>query len=94
MEIQLTLALPRDKVSVPVARRITTDAMSSLGVAPECCQDVEVALTEACTNVLDHVADGDEYEVSVGIDHRTCVKSIRDRPSSKASLTAHARHAP
>jgi serine/threonine-protein kinase RsbW len=78
MEIQLSLALPRDKLSVPVARRICAHAMQSLGVEEECCRDVEVALTEACTNVLDHAAEGDEYEVAIGIDHKLCVIEVID----------------
>jgi serine/threonine-protein kinase RsbW len=78
MEIKLSLALPRDKLSVPVVRRICAHAMSSLGVEDECSRDVEVAVTEACTNVLDHVAEGDEYEVSIGIDDRVCVIEVID----------------
>ena len=78
MEIKLSLALPRDALSVPVARRICSDAMRDLGVADECCGDIEIALTEACTNVLDHVADGDEYEVGIGIDDRKCVIEVVD----------------
>jgi serine/threonine-protein kinase RsbW len=78
MEIQLSLALPRDKLSVPVVRRICAHAMRSLGVEEECGRDVEIALTEACTNVLDHVAEGDEYEVAIGIDDRICVIEVID----------------
>jgi serine/threonine-protein kinase RsbW len=78
MEIQLSLALPRDKLSVAVARRICAHAMRSLGVEEECGRDVEIALTEACTNVLDHVAEGDEYEVAIGIDDRLCVIEVID----------------
>jgi serine/threonine-protein kinase RsbW len=78
MEIKLTLALPRDALSVPVARRICADAMRDLGVVDDVCNDIEIALTEACTNVLDHVADGDEYEVAIGIDDRLCVIEVVD----------------
>ncbi|MFL6138414.1 MAG: ATP-binding protein [Frankiaceae bacterium] len=78
MEIKLTLALPRDAMSVPVARRICSAAMRDLGVTDDCCSDIEIALTEACTNVLDHVADGDEYEVAIGIDDRRCVIEVVD----------------
>lgn len=78
MDITLALALPRDTFSVPVARRIVGHAMESLGVEPECAHDVEVALAEACTNVLDHTVAGAEYEISIGIDDRACVIEVCD----------------
>jgi serine/threonine-protein kinase RsbW len=79
MEIKLTLALPRDEVSVPVVRRLLKQSMEVLGVEPNVTHDIELALTEACTNVLDHAADGDEYEVSAGIDGDQCVIEVVDR---------------
>jgi serine/threonine-protein kinase RsbW len=79
VEIKLTLALPRDELSVPVARRVLTQAMSVLGVEQDVVDDVQIAMTEACTNVLDHAAESDEYEVSAGIDDRICVLEVIDR---------------
>jgi serine/threonine-protein kinase RsbW len=79
VEIKLTLALPRDELSVPVARRVLRRAMDALGVEDEVTSDIEVALTEACTNVLDHAAETDEYEVSAGIDGDMCVIEVVDR---------------
>ncbi len=79
MEIKLTLALPRDAVSVPVVRRILTRSMDVLGVSKATTSDIEVALTEACSNVLNHAQAGDEYEVSAGIDGEFCVIEVVDR---------------
>jgi len=79
MEFKLTLALPRDHYSVPVARRVLKSTMDALGVLPEVVQDIELALTEACTNVLDHAQESDEYEVSAGIDGTACVIEVIDR---------------
>ena len=79
MEIKLALALPRDELSVPVVRRVLQSCMGALGVVPEVIEDIELALTEACTNVLDHSEDGDEYEVSAGIDGEFCVIEVIDR---------------
>ena len=79
MEIKLTLALPRDQFSVPVARRVLSRSMAVLGVDQVVVADIELALTEACTNVLDHAADTDEYEVSAGIDGTVCVIEVIDR---------------
>ncbi|HEU0104172.1 MAG TPA: ATP-binding protein [Mycobacteriales bacterium] len=81
MEIKLTLALPRDQISVPVVRQLLKQAMDVLGVLPDVTYDIELALTEACTNVLEHAAEGDEYEVSAGIDGDQCVIEVIDRGS-------------
>lgn len=82
MEIKLTLALPRDELSVPVVRRILTASMQVLGVEAATISDIEIALTEACTNVLDHSGGQQEYEVSAGIDGTRCVIEVIDRGAS------------
>ena len=79
MEIKLTLALPRDQLSVPVVRRILKHSLETLGIEDETIGDIEVALTEACTNVLDHAQGAEEYEVSAGIDGEQCVIEVIDR---------------
>ena len=78
MEIKFTLQLPRDALSVPVVRRVLNSSMQTLGVAEDCLTDIEIALTEACTNVLDHAAAGDEYEVVAGLDDNACVIEVID----------------
>ncbi|HMC72308.1 MAG TPA: ATP-binding protein, partial [Mycobacteriales bacterium] len=78
MEINFTLQLPRDALSVPVVRRVLNSSMQTLGVAEDCLTDIEIALTEACTNVLDHAADGDEYKVIAGLDDNACVIEVID----------------
>jgi serine/threonine-protein kinase RsbW len=78
VEIKFTLLLPRDALSVPVVRRVLNASMRTLGVADGCLTDIELALTEACTNVLDHAAAGDEYEVVAGLDDSACVIEVID----------------
>ena len=78
MEVKFTLQLPHDALSVPVVRRVLNSSMRSLGVSDGCLTDIEVALAEACTNVLDHAVDGDAYEVVAGFDHRSCVIDVVD----------------
>ncbi len=87
MELKLTLALPRDEFSVPVARRVLSRSLEVLGVDEQVVADIELALTEACTNVLDHAADTDEYEVSAGIDGTVCVIEVVDRGGGFDSTT-------
>jgi serine/threonine-protein kinase RsbW len=79
MEITFTLCLPRDGASVPVVRHLCRDALLQLGVADECVFDIELAVTEACTNVLHHAAGTDEqYEVVVHVDEDTCEIRVVD----------------
>jgi serine/threonine-protein kinase RsbW len=78
VEIKFTLMLPRDALSVPVVRRVLNSTMQTLGVAEDCLTDIEIALTEACTNVLDHATAGDEYEVVAGLDDNRCVIDVVD----------------
>ena len=78
MEIKFTLELPRDALSVPVVRRVLNSSMRTLGVDDDCLTDIEIALTEACTNVLDHAAEGDEYKIVAGLDDSMCVIEVVD----------------
>lgn len=78
MELRLTLELPRDQLSIPVVRRLCTQSLRVLGAKVGCQQDVEVALTEACTNVLDHAGPTDDYEVIVGITEKKVAIQIVD----------------
>ena len=79
MQITFQLCLPRDEASVPVVRGICSKAMSALGVEEECSSDIEIALTEACTNVLMHARDTDnEYEVTVKVDDELCEIRVLD----------------
>ncbi|MDX6226093.1 MAG: serine/threonine-protein kinase RsbW [Frankiales bacterium] len=63
----MTLCLPRDELSIPVVRRTLGGALKALGVPADEAHDIQVAVTEACTNVLDHVEDGDEYAVTCSV---------------------------
>ena len=78
MEIKVRLELPRDALSVPVVRRVLASSMQTLGVESGCVEDIGIALTEACTNVLDHAAGDDEYEVVAGIDDDVCTILVVD----------------
>jgi serine/threonine-protein kinase RsbW len=72
------LQLPRDALTVPVVRRVLRSSMRRLGADEGCVGDLEVALTEACTNVLDHALADDEYEVIVSLDGECCAIDVID----------------
>lgn len=91
MRLTYTLCLPRDAVTVPVVRRLLRAAMGELGVAPDCLADVELAVTEASANVIDHAARGrEEYEVTVDLDERSCHIRVIDTGRGIDSLSLDA----
>jgi serine/threonine-protein kinase RsbW len=63
VEIKMVLYLPRDTASVPVSRQVLDRCLDTLGVAPDTRDDIALALTEACANVIKHAGSGEEYEV-------------------------------
>lgn len=92
MECRFTLCLPRDEASVPVVRHVCRDALRMLGVREVCVGEIELAVTEACTNVLKHVAQTDhEYEVAVTIDERHCDIRVVDAAGGAFDGEAHGR---
>jgi serine/threonine-protein kinase RsbW len=79
LEVNLSLCLPTDEMSVPVVRHICQYSLTEVGVADRCLDDISIALTEACTNVLDHaVQDGEAYEVHISIDDERCTIRVKD----------------
>jgi serine/threonine-protein kinase RsbW len=67
MRIQLVLSLPREAISVPLTRHTVCSALLSAGVEATCVAEVELAISEACTNAVQHAVNGSTYEVLVNI---------------------------
>ncbi len=78
MRLVLAVGLPRDDYGIPLSRHIVRDALREIGVTEECVNDITVAQSEACTNVLDHSGPGDAYEVNVEISDDRCIISVVD----------------
>ena len=78
MEIAFRLSLPRESASVPIVRRLCRCSFSSLGIEDDCAHDLELVVTEACTNVLKHASGKDEYEVEVATSGETCDIQVKD----------------
>jgi serine/threonine-protein kinase RsbW len=78
VELRLTLCLPRDALSIPVVRRTLDGALKALGVPAEENHDIQVAVSEACTNVLDHVEDGDEYMMTCSVSEELAAIEVVD----------------
>lgn len=71
-QLTLSLQLPRDRLSVPITRHVVRSSMREIGVVPADAHAVELAVGEACANVINHSGPGDAYEVSVAIAPVTC----------------------
>lgn len=78
MHLQLRLRLPGEERSVPVVRKVLAHALDVIGVERECVDDLELVVSEACTNVLDHAGPRDEYAVLVSIDGNDCTIEVCD----------------
>jgi serine/threonine-protein kinase RsbW len=53
--------------------------LENIGVMPDCISDIEIALTEACTNVLKHAFDSnEEYRVDIKLDDEECSIAVID----------------
>jgi serine/threonine-protein kinase RsbW len=79
VEIDFVLCLPREGSSVPIVRHICGDALRTLGVEDPCIDAIELAVTEACTNVLDHATGGEEeYEVTFSLENDRVVIKVTD----------------
>jgi serine/threonine-protein kinase RsbW len=79
MQVTLTLDLPGDVASIPVARHIVRDAMSELGILPRVVDDVQVALSEACANAVQHSGSGEEIEVRFDLRDELATIEVADR---------------
>ncbi len=79
MEIEFSLALPRDAIGIPMVRRVLGDALRSIGVTEDCVSDILLAASEACANAVRHGGPANRYEVTAAIGHGRCDLRIVDR---------------
>lgn len=79
--MRLSLSLPRDNASVPMARRILATTLTTAGVTEECRSDILLALAEACANAVAHAQPADDYKVTVDLDDAECRIEVVDAGS-------------
>ena len=85
MQFLMSLDLPREAESVPLARRLLDGALAQLGLGEAERDDLTLALTEACSNVLRHAQVGAQYSVVGRLDDSRCVIEVRDDGAGFAS---------
>jgi serine/threonine-protein kinase RsbW len=94
VEIKMVLFLPRDAASVPVSRQVLDGCLETLGVAPDTRTDLALALTEACSNVIQHAGPGEEYEVLVRARDGRCVIEVLNTGTGGGAMTPSDRPVP
>jgi serine/threonine-protein kinase RsbW len=78
VQVTVRFELPRDAMSIPVLRKLCGRSLEVVGAEPDVIADVELALTEACANVLHHVERGASFEVVVGFDEYRAFLDVID----------------
>lgn len=78
MKIELVLCLPRDLPTVAFVRSLAGAALEQAGVSPECVDDIRLALSEACNNVVLHATKGEDYEVRLILEDDKCSVVVVD----------------
>ncbi len=78
MDISFSVRLPRDARSLPLMRGLLRQALEHLDVATPAIEEIVLALTEACANVVQHAGEHEEYQVDVAITDDTCRISVLD----------------
>jgi serine/threonine-protein kinase RsbW len=62
-----------------MVRRLCQKALDDLGVAGSCVADIELAVTEACTNVLKHAHSTEtSYDVTIAVHDAECYIRVID----------------
>ena len=79
MRMSVRLNLPREVDSVPAVRRLLRCALSLLHVDRQDGADLEIALTEACANVVKHADGADKFEVLLDVADDGCAIEVLDQ---------------
>ena len=78
MWLDLMLRLPSEAASVRAARRAVECALESVEVERRACDEVALAVSEACSNVVQHSGRVRGYSVSMVTDDDCCVVEVAD----------------
>ncbi|WP_306215310.1 ATP-binding protein [Actinoplanes sp. RD1] len=81
MRFSLNLNLPREADSVPAVRKMLRCALAVFEVDREAGEDLEIALTEACANVVRHADGANSIEVRLDVAPDRCSIDVSDNGS-------------
>jgi len=93
-KVRFCLVFERELVSVPVMRRVLGDTLRGIGVNEESVDDILLAATEACTNVVLHAGQSaPAYSVAATVDNASCRVEVADDGQGYAPGAARRRQA-
>jgi serine/threonine-protein kinase RsbW len=72
VDVKFCLVFPREALSVPVMRHVLGDTLRDLGADDDGVNDLLLAVTEACSNVVRHGGPGQRYEVLASVGKGGC----------------------
>jgi serine/threonine-protein kinase RsbW len=75
----MTLSLPRHTSTVACSRAVIGILLSVAGTTAECCDELAVIMTEACTNAVLHSTPDSDVDISVIVEGRQCILEISNR---------------
>lgn len=78
MRMSVRLDLPREADSVPAVRRLLRCALDLLNVDAEHGADLEIAISEACANVVRHADGAQRFEVRLDVGADRCAIDVVD----------------
>jgi serine/threonine-protein kinase RsbW len=94
VDLRLILFLPRQPSTVTCSRIALTALLSLADTTDECCYELGLIVTEACTNAVVHSAPGSAVDISVVIEDRRCVLEIGNRGATGTGTTTRRRADP
>ncbi|AEV87535.1 serine/threonine protein kinase [Actinoplanes sp. SE50] len=78
MRMSVRLSLPREVDSVPAVRRLLRCSLTTLQIDRQAGADLEIALTEACANVVKHATGAEDFEVRLDVGEQHCSIDVVD----------------
>jgi serine/threonine-protein kinase RsbW len=82
MRMRMILSLPRTAASVAVARHTLDRIFGTFGVRTDCRQEIAIAVSEACSNAVQHAVGEPTYDLFVETEGDECVIMVDDRSSA------------
>ncbi len=79
MDVKFCLVFPREALSVPVMRHVLGDTLRDLGADGDGVDDLLLAVTEACSNVVRHGGPDQRYEVLASVGRGGCEVQVVNR---------------
>jgi serine/threonine-protein kinase RsbW len=79
LSIHVVLRLPRHPRTIAFVRDFTRDALVLVAAPHEAVNDINVAVSEACANAVEHASGADDYEVTLDVNTDRVTATITDQ---------------